>query len=1013
MYSSNSLYPPSYVNDPEILARLQMQGERVQLKRELESLQAMLQGGAGAFSERLLVWHHCFATAIESPRDDFHEIKAQFCTQLQELLRGVSWFEQPICASMVAWLYKHGDLPIEDELVLASKGAGEQPAQPSTDASIPKGAVDNARLAARYKQRRMQGQRQEVQEPARAFQTDGDVSLDMSAMLSQVRAQRFERMAEIAADTNAHMLRVQAEIALVQEQNCDSGPYDAEFCRRAAVLEAGIADFAAERPDLSLELEGQVSAIKGAMDNLGASIAAMSAQAKERFEVSVEEAHKNFSRYEQLHRHLDELADSGNTAISADIAMVMQNILALQEGDLALNEYLNNMQASIGDVQIDMYKDAENLQTGTTYESIQHELELLQAMLDQESQPALESLMSFYRQMREAFAADMLRVETLSMDDQFSELQKRIVHNSLDALEAELSQLERGCEVLQAQIDALPAAIEHIRAMQAELAEGIKSVRKLLKQQKKAMTQGMLKTIALVATAVMTGGSTLALVDLALDVTGMDAKINKLTQKFVQPLSKPLVKVLKPMMAPINEICAPVMQTLAPITQFMGYLNALQGTVSVLNSGGTWQQAGLTLAQNVAPQSGQFARTFLGNPLDLVMREVMKEAAPMLAMVQDVKSVMGFADTLVGSLSALGDAIPVSDSDCMGGFVDDIRRASCPAAEMQRPQQAATGKEEAPRGRVSGQRPALKQNVDTKNHEPSRLKPLAQTAAKAGRPGPAKPEGNVPVARPPLAEKVPVKPLKSAVQQKPTVQAELFRGHGGALCTRGDIMVATNAMNNLDEKYGVGAQIINGFRTDIKWGCAAENIKGPVQAPAPSVKPARSVPATPVKTPAVEMSIYRTAQANLNPLVELSNAAASRGPNCGLGSYAHVVLREFVPTPTAESLYNDALNTAKSRAGPVFAATAGCAVGGSIAAVGGAVLAGGASGGIVAPVGAAVSFPVGCKLGASVATVGYEIYTGANNIKEGYDKAQKIYNALSSHHAACEAQALNLDKKTP
>lgn len=58
-----------------------------------------------------------------------------------------------------------------------------------------------------------------------------------------------------------------------------------------------------------------------------------------------------------------------------------------------------------------------------------------------------------------------------------------------------------------------------------------------------------------------------------------------------------------------------------------------------------------------------------------------------------------------------------------------------------------------------------------------------------------------------------------------------FLGLGGISCTHGDIARATNAVNDLDEKYGTTAQIFNGFRKDIKWGCAVEHIS---KAPAPN-----------------------------------------------------------------------------------------------------------------------------------------------------------------------------------
>jgi hypothetical protein len=790
MDSSSSIYPPAYANDPEVIARLQMQGQRAQLalKKKLESL------------------------------------------------------------------------------------------PPAAKPSTCKAGIDNERLAARYKQRKMQAPLQQpAQEPISAFQAGSNTILaDMSKIRAQARIQTIGRMAEIAANTNAHVLRMQVEIEALQEQKTDSSRYDAEFCQRAEALKASIRAFAADRPHSGPEFERHIVAIKQAMDNFEASIAAMSAQATERFQESVAEVQNKLNLNEKLHSHLDELAYKGIEAIYDDIAVLMQKLLALQDGDVALNKDFNHLQEGISDLQIHMQNDVENLQKQSMHESIQHELELLQEMLDQESQPALKSIMSFYSQMREAFAADLKRVEDLSMDDQFQTLQERIISNSLDVLERELTQLEQGCEALQAQIDALPVSIAHIREMQVQISAGIENVKKILKQQKKAMRQGMLKTIALGATAIMTGGSTLALVNLALNISGLEGKINQLTHKFVQPIAKPLVRVLKPIMAPINKICAPVTQTLAPITQFLGYLNAVQGSVSILNSGGSWQQAGLTIAQNVAPQPGQFARTLFSNPLDSVMREVMKEAAPVLATIQDVKSIMGSADMLVNSLTSAAGALPFSDGDCMGGFVGDIKLAAAqttnqPTATVQELPSQSQAKVEAP---LQNQWPLPKQSIETKGYEPSCLKPAAQAPAKGERTSSGKLENKTSNMRPQLAAKATEGPMKAtSLPQKAVAGPELFRGHGGALCTKGDIMIATNAMNNLDEKYGVGAQIINGFRKDIKWGCAAENIQGPAMDVVLPAKPAISQPAIPVKMPVVEMSIYRTAQANLNPLMPFRSQA--------------------------------------------------------------------------------------------------------------------------------------------
>ncbi|EKD72361.1 MAG: hypothetical protein ACD_45C00694G0001 [uncultured bacterium] len=65
---------------------------------------------------------------------------------------------------------------------------------------------------------------------------------------------------------------------------------------------------------------------------------------------------------------------------------------------------------------------------------------------------------------------------------------------------------------------------------------------------------------------------------------------------------------------------------------------------------------------------------------------------------------------------------------------------------------------------------------------------------------------------------------------RPKPAQETLKGLGGIECTRHDVLKAANAVNNLDEKYGIATQIVNGLRTDIKWGCAPEHIQDPKNA---------------------------------------------------------------------------------------------------------------------------------------------------------------------------------------
>lgn len=50
-----------------------------------------------------------------------------------------------------------------------------------------------------------------------------------------------------------------------------------------------------------------------------------------------------------------------------------------------------------------------------------------------------------------------------------------------------------------------------------------------------------------------------------------------------------------------------------------------------------------------------------------------------------------------------------------------------------------------------------------------------------------------------------------------TRQTDFFVGFGGSQCTHGDIVAAASAMNNLDEKYGIASQIVNGLSESIRW----------------------------------------------------------------------------------------------------------------------------------------------------------------------------------------------------
>ena len=466
-------------------------------------------------------------------------------------------------------------------------------------------------------------------------------------------------------------------------------------------------------------------------------VTTMTVQAENHFQSGVAEINSGFERNAELSRHLEEQETNGNRILEGEMASLLQQIIDLQENNQELHETLNGIGESFQDLENKAKVDDDLIDLLTSREYYQQELELLAEMLKQQPDPALDLLLVFYGQMQEGFVVD--RDRNLSVVDQLQSVQTQIQENSLDALTLQFDQLENACHVLEEQIDALPPAIDQIRTMQVQLKKEIKMVKKLLKQQRKAMLDGFIKTMTLLGTAVLTGGAS-AWIQLGMNVTGLDEKLNQVTAKIMKPLTQPLMKFLKPVMAPLNKVLAPLNKKIAPAIQILKYVNAIQGAAEVLNNGGTWEQAGMSIVDNVAPKSlgpEQLFNNLCSYPLQIFKQEVLKSAAPALETIQNFTSVINSAKSLANAVQTAAASINFSNTApsntaCRGGFIDDIYRTRRQevAAQQARPAPAlkATAKNEtAVNVPANKQIPATTRNTNTQgNNQPRTIPPAAR-----------------------------------------------------------------------------------------------------------------------------------------------------------------------------------------------------------------------------------------------------------------------------------------------
>ncbi|MBA3604175.1 MAG: hypothetical protein H0W50_11190 [Parachlamydiaceae bacterium] len=255
-----------------------------------------------------------------------------------------------------------------------------------------------------------------------------------------------------------------------------------------------------------------------------------------RFEIAVGEINTNLEIIAVQKEDFERFEEISNNTLKNDINEIAQEIISLHEGnqDLAntlalLQECIENHQEAVqqNDVLID--------QIGSE-EFIQQEMEHLQGILNQLPDPILDELQNSSNQLARDFTINCSRIDALKIDSQLIVLQTKLFEISTSTVEKQLNQLENDFKTLFQQVYSLSNAIEHTKQLQLHLETNIKQVKKLIKNQKKALTKGLVERVVSGTIAIATGNGVSWAINTAAEMSGLDEKLNKIIQK--NPINK-------------------------------------------------------------------------------------------------------------------------------------------------------------------------------------------------------------------------------------------------------------------------------------------------------------------------------------------------------------------------------------------------------------------------------------------------------------------------------------------
>lgn len=511
---------------------------------------------------------------------------------------------------------------------------------------------DEARMQRMRARAHMHHQAERVQRqsqiPLQNLRNQGREADDAGANASAATESHLQRIQRTLERHDAELAAVNNAIQELMQQSGDVQRQDLEHDRRILALAQGIDRQGRQDPYPQRNIEERRIAEQEIQEiaELSAMLARGSQAADEAFQVVAAAVRDGLHQISERQSDLESLEQTQVQATDYALSAIAAEIEDLQRELSDLDGSFHRLQAGLQVHAENARLIAGQIDEMSSEEYCQQELQWLQHALEQLPDPVVDRILPFYRQMRADFASNMRRVERLNVEDELLGLQRNLLENSVALIDQQLDQIEMQSQALQAEMNALPQAIENTKSSLLQLQAYTSQVKKLLKKQQKAQFMDLLQTVAAGATVVMTGGSSLAILELVVTATGLDEKINQLTQKIMQPLTKCILK-------PFMPIIAPIAKATAPINKYLGIVNAVLTPASILIGGGTLEQAlkATIESQVLSMFSAKGSLNLILNPVDALMQEVMKSAAPIFSTMSNLSTAVDSTKAIVNDLT--------------------------------------------------------------------------------------------------------------------------------------------------------------------------------------------------------------------------------------------------------------------------------------------------------------------------------------------------------------------------
>ncbi|HFL2714582.1 TPA: tetratricopeptide repeat protein [Legionella pneumophila] len=321
----------------------------------------------------------------------------------------------------------------------------------------------------------------------------------------------------------------------------------------------------------------------------------------------------------------------------------------------------------------------------------------------------------------------------------------------------------------------------------------------------------------------------------------LDAPIH-ITDTIIAPIVKPINQVTGKITHPITKVTYPVLKpvvkVLEPVNSVLLPINTVLTPISVVTTGGTLESAILATAKEhvfdkITKPLTESVNHFV-NPVDALICDATKPLSPILSTMGSVLCLASQLET-IGSQERqeLGSETKSENKETLTNKKEHNQQRvgnenSHPPKSQEQLYLDYLDKTQQPRvspmNTESPSNSTVTNTITSKQKHKSNSQPKETESKSMGQKKEINPESQ----HSSTTQILKLIGTDSRIQ-KPVVTGtpQIFKGLYDISCTQHEILKAANAMNDLDEQYGIATQLINGQRKDIKWGCAPEHIQAP------------------------------------------------------------------------------------------------------------------------------------------------------------------------------------------